>query len=162
MNSQINMQLVPDKNSWGLVLDPPGRGWNSYYVHWLCEGGGVRTPKTSTVQYEYPGSFTVAGKEYTTIKELCYKWKTIDNPVCYDIYGGKWICITEKYPCFDESDWEYENRFYRWFYINEGDKLFCVYLDDGLNKITITEDVAKLDQSHIVEMKRYGWLPEYV
>jgi len=146
-----NLSLLRQKGAFGFI---------TYQVRWKQEDGTFRMPEETTAEFAYPGSFTVAGKTYASLKELWHKEIVLYNPVWYDIYGRMWIQVAQEYPCFDDSDWESECRFYRWFYLIEGDKLFCVYRDDGLEGITVTEDVAKLQQSHVEEMVSSGWLIE--
>lgn len=60
----------------------------------------------------------------------------------------------------NSSPWKFESRCYRWFYIREGDKLTCVYRDDGRKTVKVTEDVTTLKNDHVKKMKEYGWLSE--
>lgn len=128
-----------------------------YYAQWVYEDGTVRKPEESEVKFAYPGKFTAAGKEYSSWQELC---TVKEGRICRDIHGREVIVEWERFPCFDSYDYLYENRYYRWFYIREGDKLTCVYYVDEQKKILVTEDVWKIRERCWKAMKEANWQEE--
>lgn len=126
-------------------------------IQWEYESGETREPVETETEYAYPGSFIAAGKRYSSWQELCHVKKDAYGHICQDIYGREVFAEWERYPCFDVYDRMYENRYYRWFYIWEGDKLTCVYRDDGRGNIRVTEDVAEMKEWQWKAMKDANW-----
>lgn len=128
-----------------------------YHILWEYEDGTIREPEERDVEFAYPGTFTAAGKRYSSWQELCHVMKDEYGHSCQDIYGREVFALRERYPCFDVYDRMYENRYYRWFYIREGDTLTCVYRDDGRNIIRVTEDVAAMKEWQCNAMRNAQW-----
>lgn len=126
-------------------------------LEWVSPDGKVREPEETKAEYAYPGSFTAAGKKYTSWKQLCV---TTDESGFFarDIYGREVFCMRERFPCFDSYDYLYENRYYRWFFLREGNKLTRVYYTDERDVIHVTEDVRNLESKCWTEMKEKGYV----
>ena len=128
-----------------------------HFVQWAYEDGTVRKPEESTAEFAYPGPFTAAGKTYTSWQQLCALTDK-DGRFCRDIYGRDVFC-RERFPCFDSYDYLHENRYYRWFFLRDGDKLTRVDYTDERRKITVTEDVQLLSETCWKQMQEYGFCP---
>lgn len=83
--------------------------------------------------------FTFANKKYRSISELRVKQlaDNSDYSLWRDTYGRRVVHYYERYPCFDISDFLYEDRGYHYFYVKQEDELACLYYDDGEDKIKI-------------------------
>lgn len=128
-----------------------------YYVQWEYPDGTVRVPEESEMKFACPGSFTAAGKAYSSWQELCAVREDEYGQICRDIYGREVFAEWERFPCFDSYDYLYENRYYRWFYIREGDKLTCVYYKDEQKTIHVTEDVRRMRDRCWKAMQKANW-----
>lgn len=129
----------------------------AYRVKWLLEDGSVRKPEETVREISYPGMFTAAGKAYSSWEQLCNSREDEYGHLCRDIYGREVFAEWERFPCFDSYDYLYENRYYRWFFIREGDRLVCVHYTDGQDQVSITDDVYKLTQRCWKAMTEYQW-----
>ena len=107
----------------------------------------TRTPDSHTETMP-KNAFTAAGKQYRAPHQLVYKWDKEARHGCWarDLYGRDVLMIAERFPCFDSSDYLYEDRYFRWFFLCEGGKLTCVYYTDKTDTVTVTEDVLDLDE----------------
>lgn len=128
-----------------------------YLVRWEGEDGSLRKPEGIKRELPYPGKFEAAGKVYRCWQELCREKLDEDGHVCRDIYGREVLAEWERFPCFDSYDYLYENRYYRWFFIREGDALTCVDYTDERNVITVTEDVGSIREICWKTMKELNW-----
>lgn len=150
MTKKATMQLVKNQL--------PGPYVNiAYRVKWLLEDGSVRVPEETVRKVACPGDFTAAGKTYSSWEQLCHSREDEHGHLCRDIYGREVFAEWERFPCFDSYDYLYENRYYRWFFIREGDRLTCVHYTDGQDTLSITEDVYKLTRRCWEAMTEYRW-----
>lgn len=155
-----------------MVLEAAGPGKRAGYklasystvaLRWVsrergADGGPlrVREPHESTVKYSLAGGFTAAGRRYGTLSELFTehdKTKTF----CRDRCGREVLYLAERFPCFDSHDFACENRFYRWLFLRENDRLTRVYHEDETGSVYVTEDVKYLEEPRWREMLRLGY-----
>ena len=118
------------------------KGTSTEKVEWVSvetDGDGkpvtVREPNERTGEYSRKGMFCVAGKTYRNLKGFLRKQ---DGEWAEDIYGRKVLCTKEKYPCFDSYDYQNETRYFRWYFIREGDSISQVFVSDDRDKIYVT------------------------
>lgn len=67
------------------------------------------------------------------------------------------LYLAERFPCFDSHDFTYENRFYRWLFLRENDRLTRVYHEDETGSVYVTEDVKYLEEPRWREMLRLDY-----
>ena len=104
----------------------------------------IRTPSESSKRYSYPGVFRAAGKRYRNWNQLCHK--PCNSPdVFTDIYGRTVYFYAQRFPCFDEYDYLYENRWYRWFFILGQATMTRVFYTDEQAHIHVTEDLEYVE-----------------
>lgn len=118
-----------------------------YCIQWEQADGTVRIPEECKKEFPFPHMFVAAGKVYPSLDALRAEKLDEYGHHCRDIYGREVFAEWQRFPCFDSYDYLYENRYYRWFYINEGDKVTCVYYEDQQKKLTVIEDVCKIPES---------------
>lgn len=130
-------------------------------VEWVSlETGGdgkpveVREPEEVTREYSRKGRFTVAGKTYPNFRGFL---KQQEGEWGQDLYGRKVLCTKEKFPCFDSYDYMYENRYYRWYFIREGNSLSQVFVTDERDRVYVTEDVQNVEGWAWTRMKATGF-----
>lgn len=113
----------------------------------------TRTPESqvSTMPYD---DFTAAGQHYTALHQLVDRWEGKSSSWARDIYGRAVLMAAEPFPCFDSSDYLYEDRCFRWFLLCEGGKLTSVYYTDKTDTVTVTEDVLDLEKPCWKEMQQ--------
>ena len=104
----------------------------------------TRAPKEQTVEYSKSEGFVAAGRKYQSIQQLCVETDETGT-WCKDRYGREVFCVKERFPCFDSYDYLYEDRYFRWFFLQENGKLTRVHYTDQRNSIYVTEDVANLE-----------------
>lgn len=115
----------------------------------------VRVPQERA--HTFPAvAFFAAGRFYVGWKQLVEK-QDEEGVWCRDVYGRQVLTLTERFPCFDSYDFAHENRRYRWFFLREGEKLTRVFYTDGRAEISVTEDVANLEDQCWREMERLGY-----
>lgn len=85
--------------------------------------------------------FVAGGKRYRSVNEL-FAVKTEDPFLRYDRYGRRVLCLRDRFPCFDEFDAMYENRFYRWSLIENRGTLTLVYTADDRDNARVVERVT--------------------
>lgn len=155
-----------------LVLEAAGPGRRAGYrlasystvaLRWVSRGRGddgeplrLREPRESTVSYTLAEGFTAAGRRYGSLEEL-YTEHDKTKTFCRDRYGREVLYLAERFPCFDSCDYDCENRFYRWFFLRENDRLTRVYYEDETEKVHVTEDVQYLEEPRWREMLRLGY-----
>ena len=105
----------------------------------------TRTPEPR-IQTMSKNAFTAMGKTYGAPHQLAYKWEDKYGPWALDRYGRAVLAVAERFPCFDSSDYLYENRYFRWFLLCDDGKFTCVYHTDGTDTVTVTEDVLDLEE----------------
>ena len=98
--------------------------------------------------------FSLAGKRYRNYKHFLRKQ---DGEWGEDAYGRKVLCTREKYPCFDSYDLMHENRYFRWYFIREGNSLSQLFVADDRNTIYITENVQNVEGWSWGRMKATGF-----
>ena len=118
--------------------------------------GEVREPRETTRTYPTYLGFTAAGKHYRSIRQL-YARHDETLTWCRDIYGLEVLYLAERFPCFDSEDFLYEKRFYRFFFLREGEKLTRVQYTDESNTVTVTEDVANLERQWMEKFQSLGY-----
>lgn len=119
----------------------------------------VRTPESHTETMP-KNAFTAAGERYKSIHQLVFRWEDGPGLWARDLYGRNVLMVTERFPCFDSSDYLYEDRCFRWFLLCHDGKLTRVYRTDGSDTVTVTEDVLDLETQCWKEMMRlesFGW-----
>ena len=154
--SRWEVDMIPQVAGPGGAIDHKGNGgyWSgaSVRLEWVsretdAEGKPLRTRApaghTKTV---WKRGFTAAGKLYRGLGELLYRREEGPGIWYRDIYGRSVLAVEERFPCFDSSDYLYENRYFRWYFLCQDDKLTCVYHTDGTDTVTITEDVLDLEK----------------
>lgn len=114
----------------------------------------VREPVEITTEYSRKSPFSVAGKMYPNFNSFLKKQ---EGEWGEDLYGRKVLCTKERFPCFDSSDYLYENRYYRWYFIREGDSVSQVYVADDWDKVYVTEDVQNMESWAWDRMKATGF-----
>ena len=63
-----------------------------------------------------------------------------------------------RFPCFDSFDYLTENRFYRWFFIREGNSISRIYAIDTKPNIYVTDDVGYVEYNLLNELRNAGIL----
>ena len=121
-------------------------------VTWLENGKAARQPQESVHEFTVDSGFEAAGKKYETIHQLSSE-KGEKDEFYRDIYGRQVFEVKERFPCFDSYDYLNEDRYYRWFYIQEDGKLCCVYHADSRKEIKVTEDMEKVNDRSFKAMK---------
>ena len=71
-----------------------------------------------------------------------------------DRYGRDIICFLERFPCFDSEDYANENRYFRWFFVREGDVIARVFYEDETDEVIVTEDVRYIETSCWEELRK--------
>lgn len=118
-----------------------------------------RLPESHEERFQRTTGFTAAGKRYPGIRQLCAV-PTEQEDVFLDLYGRKVLCVRELFPCFDSYDYLNEDRYFRWYYLCYDGKLTEVYCEDGLPRITVTEDVAKIRISWFSQVQQTWFMEE--
>ena len=145
--------MVPRETGPGENIEHSGGGYiccKSVRLEWVsrrsdAEGKPyrVRTPESRT-EIMPKNAFTAAGKEYTRVSQLVARWE--EDSWATDRYGRFVLMVAERFPCFDSSDYLYEDRYFRWFLLCLDGKFTCVYHTDGTDTVTVTEDVLDLEE----------------
>lgn len=94
------------------------------------------------------------GKVYQSVQDFKSR-KDRKEHIYWDIYNRKVMEVYERFPCFDSYDYANEDRYYRWFYLVSGNKMWCIYQADGRKTVLVTEDVAEIDAMVWRNMKRF-------
>ena len=103
----------------------------------------TRLPVPSEKTWPLLTGFHAAGQHYLNRNQLKNK-PTQTEGLFLDVYGREVLCLKERFPCFDSYDYLYEHRYYRWYFLRDGDTLTQIYYADEGKSITVTEDVAKV------------------
>ena len=101
-----------------------------------------RLPEANKTTYPVNRGFFAAGKQYRNLQQMTAT--QIGDYLYHDIYGREVIALRERFPCFDCYDFLHENRYYRWFFLRDDQKLTLVYYEDERGTLDVTEDVSKL------------------
>lgn len=143
---------IPQAVGPGEKADYPGYSCATTRIQWVSrerDGNGqpvsVRVPEPET-RVMPMGDFTAADRQYTAPRRLAANWYDKDGLLwCGDIYGRRVLYGAERFPCFDSSDYLYEDRYYRWFFLWDGEKLTRVQYTDERDTVTVTEDVRDIE-----------------
>lgn len=141
----------------------PGAMYSSRRIRWVSRErtdsglpAEIRDPMEKTRVFPLSHGFFAAGRRYTALSQLFVR--TDETAAwCWDAYGRQVLYLAKRYPCFDCFDAAYEDRFYRWFFLREGNTLTRVYFNDGGGSVYVTEDVANLETYCCEEMERAGF-----
>lgn len=128
----------------------------TYSVVWIENGRERPQPQESKREFQLASGFEAAGRKYTGLSQLLAE-KINDSGEYKDVYGRRVFEVKERFPCFDSYDYLNENRYFRWFYIQEEGKLCCVYYADKRKNIEITEDAATVNRRSFKAMKEAGY-----
>lgn len=128
----------------------------TYAVHWHENGREMPQSQESSREFQLASGFEAAGRKYTGLSQLLAE-KTNDSGEYKDIYGRRVFEVKERFPCFDSYDYLHENRYYRWFYIQEDGMLCCIYHADQRDTIKVTENAAKVNERSFKAMKEAGY-----
>lgn len=129
----------------------------------------TRKPEERFAEYRIGTDFRAAGREYSAEKDLrAYGQETVweyDSSGYHDtvgeftdIYGRRVYCIAERFPCYDRYDRACENRFYRYYFLCEDNKLTRICFADGSEYVSVTEDAAGIDYLHWRKLKAQRWI----
>lgn len=114
----------------------------------------TRQPEQHTRTYSKWCGFSLAGKPYWNLKHFLRKQ---EGEWGEDAYGRTVFCTKERYPCFDSFDALYEDRYFRWYFIREGNSLSQLFVADDRNKIYVTEDLGNIERWAWERMKAAGF-----
>ena len=128
----------------------------AYAVQWKNDDGSVRIPEAPEEKVFQGSQFSAAGKSYSSWQQLCAE-QTVEPYAFIDKYGRQVFAYKELFPCFDSYDYLNENRYYRWFYILEADRLSCVYLADDRGSIKVTEEGRMIKDDAWKAMQETNW-----
>lgn len=125
-------------------------GWSSTQkLLWVsresdAQGCPVRKRRPFERRRKYPrGRFKAAGKVYSGIDQLAAE--RVDDDVFSDVYGREVLRVLRRFPCFDSSDFLYENRYERWFLIYRGGAITQVKYTDETGYVEVWEDASELE-----------------
>ena len=135
------------------------------YIQWKSEDGSIRNAREQRKDYPYPGSFSAAGKTYSSWKKLCAEElrKHGYSSIYRDIYGREVFVELREFPqrySFDDSDWLGNERYYRHFYILKEDRLCHVVYEDKQKSIRVYEEESYLYGATLEKMRTLGWLED--
>lgn len=146
-----------------------GLVWNQY-----SDGGRgsvvqSRKPEGRFTEYRVGDVFLAAGKAYSAEEMLRTRGQEqvwdYDASGYHDMvgkftdtYGRKVFYISERFPCYDRYDRQYENRFYRYYFLCEDYKLTCIHFADGGHYVSVTEDVASIEYRIWRKLKEQNWI----
>ena len=119
----------------------------------------IRDPSESTSRFSAADGFTAAGKRYGSTAELL-SWFDPESGRGKDIYGRRVLYVSERFPCFDSCDFENEDRFYRWFFLRQNDRLTRIHHTDTTGKIYVTEDLRSIERNMWSLMGFCGYFKE--
>ena len=146
----------------GLVWKNPTEGNNEEVVH-------SRKPEERFTEYHIGDKFQAAGKEYSGEEMLRVRGRetvwNYDTSGYHDMvgefvdaHGRKVYYIAERFPCYDYYDRQYENRFYRYYYLCEDNKLTRICYADGSHYFSVLEDTASIDYQHWKKLRNQKWI----
>ena len=114
----------------------------------------TRQPEEHTRKYGKHTGFSLAGKYYRNLNHFL---RTQAGEWGEDIYGRTVFCTKERYPCFDSFDALYEDRYFRWFFIRQGNSLSQLFVADDRNTVYVTEDLGNIQRWAWERMKATGF-----
>ena len=128
-----------------------------YAVEWAMPDGSVRVPEEGERRSFGLREFSAGGREYLSLNQLMAE-ELVESQIYKDVYGRSVFAFKERFPCFDSYDYLHENRYYRWFYVREGDTLSCVYYRDECDHVHVVDDLRYIDKKAAwEEMNESGW-----
>ena len=146
--------MVPRETGPGRQIRRSGAGGISYNstvrLEWVsrekdARGRPLRTRRPLGVKLVFPAvSFLAAGRPYFGLSML-EAHREEGSPWAKDVYGRDVLVLTERFPCFDSSDYRNEDRHFRWYLLCQGGKFTCVYHTDKTPAVAVTEDVRDLE-----------------
>lgn len=158
--------MVPRETGPGEKIERSGGGGYSFCgtvrLEWVsrqtdAEGKPLRVRAPKGVSHTVPEvGFMAAGRLYASRAQLTARREREDSPWFKDVYGRDVLALTERFPCFDSSDFLYEKRYFRWYFLCLDGKLICVYHTDETPVVTVTEDVRDVEEQRWKEMKKAG------
>lgn len=156
---ELQNTMVLQRTGDGNQVRYPLSTYSTGRMQWVGKDGSIRVPREGTKKYPSIGGFHAAGKYYFSTRQLCVE--SDEQQVWYkDCYGREVFYIRERFPCFDSYDYLNENRYYRWWFIREGNVLTRIHATDGQNGIFVTEDVADLENNCWDMMRDHGYCCE--
>jgi len=161
----VSVKIIQQRKPARSLLRECGSGGWLKYSGYSCssvklawenpETGEERVPENRTCELTTGSAFCAAGRKYTGFKAL--KHEKLENDRWKDIYGREWFNLNERYPCFDSEDYLNEKRFYRWYFLQDGDCITRVF-DNGRGNLFVTDDVGEIERECLQEMKKTGYL----
>jgi len=142
----------------GQGISNGGAYYGTDRVEWVDETTGqlCRSPQEQTAAFQADGPFTAAGQSYTDVKQLTAQ--DLGNGLYRDVYGRTVLAFRERFPCFDSYDAMHENRYYRWWFLLENQRLTRMYREDDRTELYVTEDVLNLECKCTRQLKEVGWV----
>lgn len=159
-------KMYPEPCGEGPRLNYPLSSYSSHLLRWVsrekdADGAPlkVRTPFESTRTFSVNGGFTAAGRHYDSLEQLYVEYDSTKT-WCRDCYGREVLYLAERFPCFDSCDFENEDRFYRWFFLRQNDRLTRIHHTDTTGKIYVTEDLRSIERNMWSLMGICGYFKE--
>lgn len=159
-------KMYPEPCGEGPRLNYPLSSYSSHLLRWVsrekdADGAPlkVRTPVESTRTFSVNGGFTAAGRHYDSLEQLYVEYDSTKT-WCRDCYGREVLYLAERFPCFDSCDFENEDRFYRWFFLRQNDRLTRIHHTDTTGKIYVTEDLRSIERNMWSLMGICGYFKE--
>ncbi len=156
-------KMIPQSCGEGPRLNYPLASYSSFRLRWVslakdAQGAplSVREPAETSRTYPASGSFTAAGRRYTSLEQLFTEHDSYKT-WCRDCYGREVLYLAERFPCFDSHDFANEDRFHRWFFLRQNDRLTRVHFTDTTGKIYVTEDVKYIEYNMWSLMGIFGY-----
>ena len=159
-------KMYPEPCGEGPRLNYPLSSYSSHLLRWVsrekdADGAPleVRTPVESTRTFGVNSGFTAAGRHYDSLEQLYVEYDSTKT-WCRDCYGREVLYLAERFPCFDSCDFENEDRFYRWFFLRQNDRLTRIHHTDTTGKIYVTEDLRSIERNMWSLMGFCGYFKE--
>ena len=161
---------------WSLEIDEDadfpieeGLIWNQYPEYGSNTILQSRKPEARFTEYPVGDAFEAAGKVYSAedmLRSSGQEWVWDHDPSGYhdmagtftDAYGRKVCYLSERFPCYDHYDRDYENRFYRYYFLCEDNKLTRIRFADGSKYVAVTEDAASIEYRHWRKLRSLKWI----
>lgn len=159
-----------------MVPESSGRKFGNEILVWKCVSKGekkadefFRVPSALHTNYKNGQPFSAAGKKYLSCKQLCWNgeeeiwyrdpWGHHEMIGKYwDVYGRKVLYFSIRFPAYDIYDKEYDDRFDRYYFLCEDEKLTLIHHADGCDGFGVTEDVDELDSTVWKRLKEQKWI----
>lgn len=131
--------------------------------------GLVRIPSATYTNYENGQPFSAAGKTYISFEQLRAQgeeeiwsrdfWGHHEMIGKFrDIYGRRVLYFSIRFPAYDIYDKEYDDRFNRYYFLCENEKLTLIHYADSWDGFMVTEDVAELEWLVWKRLKSQQWI----